>query len=97
MTESIEKSDRRSCDLHSVQDVRDWLAQPENQVRSALYIIKWDGATPYISVAPVDRRVDLECNDALATCVLLEHRRRKFRPKTEDMEEPDGTVRTLQE
>jgi hypothetical protein len=78
MDEKIRPVGRR-CDLRTVAEVKEWLRRPENQIRSSTFIIKWDGATPSISVHPTNRLADLEENDGLATVVLCEHIRKKAR------------------
>jgi hypothetical protein len=88
--DELSKKERRTCELNTLDDVKQWLHSPENQIKTELYIIKWDGATPSIATGPRNRLAELDNDDALATVVLLEHRRRKFRPRTEDEEMPHG-------
>lgn len=40
--------------LKNIEDVRAWLSHPSNQVNTELYIIKWDGYIPKLSVHQVD-------------------------------------------
>ena len=77
MNTGTETPRRKECRLESVQDVREWLSDPENQVKTALYVIKWTGATPAISVHPVNRLNDLLGDRLFALAVLEEHFRRK--------------------
>lgn len=61
----------RKCVLETVEDVRAWLSKPENQIKTGLFVIKWEGATPLISIWPVNRLTDL-MNDRLFALVVLE-------------------------
>lgn len=84
MTQDAEepRRERRPCDLQTKAQVRAWLEDPLNHVRTALYVIKWDGATPYISIAPKNRL--LEVDESFLEAILYEHRRRKTRPQSDD-------------
>lgn len=76
-----------AVDLNSVQDVLDWLNVPENQFKSNLFIVKWDGHTPKIA----ERKLyDLNNPDdrGLAQVILTEHIRRKRRPEDITPESP---------
>jgi hypothetical protein len=70
-----------SCELNTKEEVKTWLLKPENQVRTDLFVVVWEGHTPAIAVS---RLKDLEANDELAEVILIEHRRRKRRPDTND-------------
>jgi hypothetical protein len=65
-------------------DVREWLHRPENQFKSDVFIIRWDGHTPSISTGPHrNRLLDLDEDNGLASVVLIEHKRRKCKVVTE--------------
>ena len=69
---------RKKCELLTIADVREWCSRPENQIRTALFIVKWDGCAPLISVAPTDRlRAVMDDNEGLARAILVEHLRRR--------------------
>jgi hypothetical protein len=67
------------CVLRTIRDVREWLSKPEHQIKSGIHVVKWVGATPYISVAPINRLDTVMNNRAgLAAVILIEHMRRSM-------------------
>lgn len=77
----------RECDLNTVDDVLKWFQDPAHQIKTDLFVVRWVGATPYISTGPSHNRLaDMEHDPAFAQVVLLEHRRRRTRPRPEDSE-----------
>lgn len=70
-----------------VQDVYDHLLKRENQVKTDLYVIKWDGIYPFLAEG---RLKEMQESRSLAEVTYMEYLRRKRRPKDEPAEDIDG-------
>lgn len=60
--------------LLTVADVRTWLSHPSNQLETRLFIVKWDGLVPKVSVHHVERMM---VEDGFCEVVIWEQQRRR--------------------
>lgn len=75
-------------DLDTLAGLREWLSHPANWKKTELFVVGWNGLTPWISshhawkLAP-----DSAHGQSLLEVILWDRRKRKSRPRPDDPEE----------